>query len=227
MPRLLDAPEPISRTASSVAAELIRQAILEGRLAPRERLKEEELARELGISRTPIREALLVLQSEGLVEASPNRGSTVKAYAPADVLEMYELRALLEGHGARRAATRHTPEQLVQLRESCARFESLVEAHDVTGLVAENLSFHQLVFDASGSDLLAGMARQTIALPLVYKSYIWYSPEQTRASLHYHRQLVAAFEHRDPDRAERIMTEHVLEARDLLAERLNDNGVAE
>ena len=96
----------LGRNASSGAADLIRQAIVEGRVLPGERLKEEELAQQLGISRTPVREALLILQTEGLVEASPNRGATVRSYELPDLEDMYELRALLEGNAALRAATR-------------------------------------------------------------------------------------------------------------------------
>src|SRR4029079_16583592 len=82
MPRLFEVQAPLARNASVAATEVIREAIVDGRLEPGQRLKEEELARELGISRTPIREALLILQSEGLVEATPNRGATVRTHTP-------------------------------------------------------------------------------------------------------------------------------------------------
>ena len=77
----------LARTASVAAADLIRQAIVEGRVAPGQRLKEEELAQQLGISRSPIREALLVLQTEGLLEGAPNRGATVRTYDVAALEE--------------------------------------------------------------------------------------------------------------------------------------------
>src|SRR5207249_3993911 len=89
------------RNASAAATELIREAIVDGRLVPGERLKEEELAHELGISRTPVREALLVLQAEGLVDAAPNRGAVVRAHDAVDLDDLYQLRALLEGYAAR------------------------------------------------------------------------------------------------------------------------------
>src|SRR5438309_11120403 len=104
--RILQEGEPLVRNASMAATELIREAIVDGRLEPGRRLKEEELARELGISRTPVREALLVLQSEGLVAAEPNRGASVRAHDAADLDDLYQLRALLEGYAARRAAPR-------------------------------------------------------------------------------------------------------------------------
>lgn len=214
---IFDAHPPLSRTASAAAADLIRQAIVDGRVTPGQRLKEEELAQELGLSRTPIREALLVLQAEGLVETAPNRGATVRAYALPDLEDMYELRALLEGHAAHRAATRLTSAQLEGLRSSCERFELLIGGSDLQALVAENALFHETILTAAESERLTGMVRQVIALPLIYKSYIWYSTEQATASYHYHRQLTNALERGDAQRAEFIMREHVYEARDVLA----------
>ena len=116
----------LARTASVAAADLIRQAVLDGRVLPGQRLKEEELAQQFGISRTPIREAMLVLQTEGLLEAAPNRGATVRSYDIPALEEMYDLRAVLEGHAARRAASRVSSEHLQELRASCKRFRTLV-----------------------------------------------------------------------------------------------------
>jgi DNA-binding GntR family transcriptional regulator len=217
---IFEAQTPLSRTAAAAAADLIRQAIIDGRVPPGHRLKEEELAQQLGISRTPVREALLVLQSEGLVEAAPNRGATVRAYETSDLEDMYELRALLEGNAAGRAATRVTPEQLEKLRESCTRFQGLLDGEDVQALVLENAVFHETILEAASSERLSAMVRQVVALPLVYKSYVWYSPAQASASYHCHLQLVKALERGDAQRAELVMREHVYEARDVLVAHL-------
>jgi DNA-binding GntR family transcriptional regulator len=213
---VLQSDEALVRNASIAATELIREAIIEGRLEPGRRLKEEELARELGISRTPIREALLVLQSEDLVVATPNRGATVKVHEAHDLHDLYELRALLEGHASRRAAERITPAALAALRMSCERFDGLSTDDDLRALVRENLFFHNTILEVAASVRLASMVRKVIELPLVYNSYRWYSPEQKRISAHYHRQIVTALSARDADRAELIMKEHLFEARDLL-----------
>src|SRR4051794_41593164 len=100
--RVLPPNDTLVRNASVAATELIREAIVDGRLEPGRRLKEEELARELGISRTPVREALLMLQAEGIVDAIPNRGAVVRVHTPEDLDDLYQLRALLEGYAARR-----------------------------------------------------------------------------------------------------------------------------
>ena len=202
--------------ASATATEAIRGAILAGRLTPGSRLKEEQLAAELGISRTPIREALLVLQTDGLVEASPNRGATVRSYAPADLDELYQLRGLLEGHAARIAADRISPEALGELFESCERFDAVREVGDPSALAAENQLFHETILEATGSERLISMVKKVIEVPLVYRSFLWYSDEQRLISAHYHRQIAAALFVRDAERAESIMKAHVHEARDFL-----------
>jgi DNA-binding GntR family transcriptional regulator len=208
---------PLTRNASSAATELIRQAIIDGRLPPGRRLKEEELARELGISRTPVREALLMLHAEGLVDNAPNRGAAVRSHSVEDLDDLYQLRALLEGYSTRRAASRLTDDQIRELRESCERFNDLLEIDaDMSDLVHENLHFHQLILESAGSPRLIALVRQVIELPLVYRSYVWYSPEQQRISGHYHLQITRALEARDAERAELVMKEHVFEARDLL-----------
>ena len=226
MAKTLKERELLAGNASVVAAEVIREAIVDGGLAPGARLKEEELARELGMSRTPVREALLVLQAEGLVDASPNRGATVRVHDAEDLDDLYQLRALLEGYAARRAAARASEDLVRELWASCERFEELAD-DDVRTLVKENLVFHNAILEAAGSARVADMVRKVIELPLVYKSYIWYSPEQRRISAHYHRQIAKALETRDAERAELVMKEHVFEARDLLVARVRELENAE
>src|SRR5581483_4982487 len=136
--------------------------------------------RELGISRTPIREALLMLQAERLVDAVPNKGAVVRVHTPEDLDDLYQLRALLEGHAARRAASRVTDEQVAELRSSCERFDKLDPDQDLREVVRENMLFHSAIFAAAGSARLESMVRRVIELPIVYKSYIWYSPDQQR-----------------------------------------------
>jgi len=219
--RIVEERTPLVRNASAAATELIRAAILDGRLPPGQRLKEEELARELGISRTPVREALLVLQTEGLVDAAPNRGAVVRSHDGDDLEDLYQLRALLEGYGARRAAANISEKSIADLWVSCDRFDSLIEG-DVQELVKENMFFHNTILDAARSRRVAELIRKVIELPLVYRSYIWYSVEQRRISAHYHRQITKALEAHDGERAELVMKEHVFEARDVLVARVRD-----
>lgn len=209
---------PLNRSAAEAAADLIRQAILDGTLPPGQRLTEERLAKDLKISRTPVREALRVLTAEGLVASTPYHGSAVREYAADDLDDIYQLRALLEGHGARRAAQRIDAEGLQKLQASCDRLVALGDAteENVPDIVGENLYFHMTILEISGSDRLTDMVRKVIELPLVYKAYHWYSPDQKRLSEHAHRQLVPVLAAHDADRAELIMRGHVYDGRDVL-----------
>jgi DNA-binding GntR family transcriptional regulator len=221
VPRIVQDRAPLVRNASAAATELIREAIIDGRLPPGQRLKEEELARELGISRTPVREALLILQTEGLVDAEPNRGAVVRSHDAGDLEDLYALRALLEGYAARRAAANVTEATSAELWASCDRFEALIDG-DVQELVKENLFFHSTILDTAKSRRVAEQIRKVIELPLVYRSYIWYSVDQRRISAHYHRQITKALESRDGERAELVMKEHVFEARDVLVSHVRE-----
>jgi DNA-binding GntR family transcriptional regulator len=215
-------PARTARNASEVATDLIRGAILKGELQPGERLKEEAVAQRLDISRTPVREALRVLQMEGLVEVTPNRGAAVRSYTIDDLREIYALRALLEGHAARRAAQGITPDTVDRLRAKSERFAQL-RASDapVADLVAENVVFHEAIMTAAGSPRLADIARRVVEMPLVYRTYYWYSPEQRHNAEREHFRLLRAFETRDADRAELVMKHHILEGGDLIFDHLS------
>jgi len=219
--RIMERTAPLVRTTSDVATELLRNAIVDGTLPPGRRLKEEELARSLGISRTPVREALVMLQAEGLVETAPNKGAIVRSHSADELDDLYQLRALLEGHVARRAASHATDELIGKLWASCERFDRLI-GDEVSDLVQENLMFHGLILEAAGSERLESIVRNVTELPLVYRSYIWYSEKQRRLSLHYHQQITRALGARDGERAELLMKEHVYEARDVLLVRMRE-----
>ena len=209
-------------SAGHEAQKLIRQAILTGKLRPGEPLREEALSRDFRLSRTPVREALRVLQTEGLITTVPYQGSKVREHTLADLEDTYTLRAVLEGHAARLAAERIREHDLELLEGSCERFEALGDPNEdnVELLVEENQLFHTVVLEAAQNERLRDMVRTVIELPLVYKSYVWFSPEQKRLSEHSHRQLAGALRSRDVDRAEIIMKLHVLEARELLIARM-------
>jgi DNA-binding GntR family transcriptional regulator len=203
------------RKTSVMVADLIRDGILEGRLRPGERLKEDMLAKELDVSRTPVREAIAMLQAEGLLEAHQHRGAEVRSYTPGELEEIYDLRSILEGYGARRAATRITQRELARLRASVERMEKL-QPKDLEHLVQQNGIFHDTILQAADSQRLVTMVTQTRALPLIYQSYAWYTPAQLSLSLEYHRRVLSALERHDAEQAEYDMRHHLFNARDAL-----------
>ena len=133
-----------------------------------------------------------MLQAEGLVDAiaQPGRGGPRRT-TTEDLDDLYQLRALLEGYAARRAATRISEEALQRLKASCDRFEVARARRGASrARRARTCSSTARSSTPRAARRLASMVRKVIELPLVYKSYIWYSPDQKRISAHYHRQIV-------------------------------------
>ena len=211
------APRPrLGEKTSVAAARYLRQAILAGELKPGQPIGEENLGKQLGISRTPIRETLLMLQRDGLVELPPNRPAIVRRFTAEDLFELHSLRAVLEGYAAGRAATRLTDRQLMALDHSCQRYGLLLdEDADLPALAGENFTFHDTIVAAAASDRLTALLQQATALPLIYQSYMTYSHENRVWAWRDHERIVEALRARDAGRAEELMKAHVLWARDL------------
>jgi DNA-binding GntR family transcriptional regulator len=142
-----------------VVSEQIRDLILAGKLKPGERLVEDKLSAELGVSRVPVREALRSLSSEGLVRLEPRRGATVAEITPKIVAELVEVRALLEGLNARLAAQRHDPEIVAQLRDTLERGDAAAKTGTREELARVNPEFHDRLGEASRNSVLADVMR--------------------------------------------------------------------
>lgn len=221
------------RPGSSAVFERLRRMILDGDYGPKERLIEEQLAERLGVSRTPIRQALTMLEAEGLVEIQPNKGAMVCSFGVDEVWDIYDLRAVLEGHAARRAAERIDERGMARLRELADEMESLAargfdeREEEIRLLVALNNEFHGTIIASSKNNRLERMIRRTIELPLVFKAFFWYGPQERMVSNHYHRQILGALEAGDGERAEIIMREHVYEGRDFVIHALEKDRKGE
>jgi DNA-binding GntR family transcriptional regulator len=203
--------------------------ILEGDYGPNERLVEERLAGRLGVSRTPIRQALTMLEAEGLVEIAPNKGAMVCSFTFEDVWDIYDLRAVLEGHAARRAAERIDEDGLARLRSLAEDMEGVLPVrfaeHDeeIRWLVATNQAFHGTVVAASRNGRLEKLIRRTVEVPLMFKAFYCSGPHERTISNHYHRQILDALGAGDGERAEIVMREHVYEGRDFVIKALKED----
>ena len=208
----------MTRSAAYVA---IRDRILDGRFAVDDHLVEADLAAQLDVSRTPVREALRRLASEGLVTFQPNRGTRVAGWTDAELAEIFELRALLESYGARLAATRVTDEGLANMRELAGEMEDLVAAdpgqEDFHQVALANNAFHLAVLRAAGNERLVAILSSLVHVPLVQRTFAHYSPEALHRSLAHHREIISALEMRDGLWAESVMRAHILAARQVPA----------
>jgi DNA-binding GntR family transcriptional regulator len=204
----------------------LRHAILDGALGPGERLRAEALAERFGTSRTPVREALLRLEREGLVDVQPNRGAVVRPFDTADLLDLYEVRALIEPHAAARAATRIAPAALERLRELCrlAELRDGADARAVADEIAYNEEFHRIILAAAGSPHLDAAMRGVAGIPRAFQTAFWADDAQRAQSLFCHRELVAALGGRVPELAEAVMRMHILGAKEFLLEVIVHDG---
>lgn len=150
---------------SKVVGEKIRGRILAGQLKPGERLVEDRLSVELGVSRVPVREALRELSTEGLVRLEPNRGASVTEVTLELVAELVEVRTLLEALNARLAARRHDPQIIVRLQDTLRRGNAAAQSGSVAELAALNAEFHERLGEASRngvlSDIMRGLRERT------------------------------------------------------------------
>lgn len=199
---------------NGVLAEL-RERITSGRIAPGSHLTETELAAEYNLSRSPIRKALRELSVEGLVVLEPNRGAFVAEWTTSDAAETMEIRALLEGHGARLAALNRKPEHLADLADLCDRMEALYAAKEPefrTHISELNHELHLLILEAAASPRLFTIAKDLVRAPLMMGSFQYYDDRQLRRSLDDHRIILDAITNQDRDRARVLMESHLRNA---------------
>jgi len=206
----------------------IREMILRGDLQPGQRLGEEALAERLGVSRTPIRQALPALAREGLLSAAGRRGFVVRSFSPQDVLDAIETRGLLEGLAARRIAERGaTTELLDSLKECLAEGDAILakrrfESADEQRYSEMNGRFHALIVEGAGSRILADTLAHNDHVPFASARAVAFSdgPAQLLPVLSYaHRQhhaIVQALEKREGARAEALMREHATPVKEVL-----------
>jgi DNA-binding GntR family transcriptional regulator len=211
----------IGGTVRARAAEELRNRILTGALSPGTRLDLDAVCAEFGASRTPIREALLELSYEGLVEVAPRSGITVIGLTPRDVLDNFAILGALAGKAAEWAAARMTAEELDRIRSLA---EDVHTASTADGLVAANWRFHRAVHRASGSSRIVALIRQTVGV--VPTNFFEVFPDQGQHSAADHDELVAALAAGDGAGARRVAERHVTDAGEALARFLEDGPAA-
>ena len=202
--------------AASKAYESIRRAILDGHYAPGSALREEQLAAEVGVSRTPVREALRRLLSDGLVDNVRNSGTFVSELSDDDLLEIFELRAILEAHVARRAARTIDEAALGELERLAGAMEEASGSEDERrkAFGPLNTAFHTVILKASGSRLVEPILQRMFAVPLVplkeYRLRRWVNIDRSNRQ---HREIIEALREHDPEWAALCMESHLLSTR--------------
>lgn len=197
------------------AYEYLKSAILSDRIHPGERLAEEHLAKEMGVSRTPVREALHKLESEGLIKALETRGFIVSKDSREEVEELFDMRAILEGYGLRVISEKVSENLLEQLNGFIGKAEDALRRKQIREVFKWNTQFHDTLHR-----MLAEKKRLHRLLVNVRKYVLRYRentlqyPDGGRRALDGHRKIVMALRLKDPDLCERVMREHIQEAKE-------------
>jgi DNA-binding GntR family transcriptional regulator len=197
-----------------MAYEFLKSSVLSGHFNPGERLTEEHLAKKLGVSRTPVREALHKLESEGLIKPLETRGFIVSRDSKDEVEELFELRAILEGYALRMISERISEEDLKQLDRLVAGAEDALRRKRMEEVFKWNTKFHDtlhgIVVDKKRLHRLLVNIRKYV---LRYRMDTLQYPDGGKRAVDGHRKILLALKLKDPDLCERMMREHIQEAK--------------
>ncbi|TET46410.1 MAG: GntR family transcriptional regulator [Dehalococcoidia bacterium] len=192
------------------AYEHLKTAILSGRLSPKERLTEEHLAETLGVSRTPVREALYKLEAEGLIRPLKTRGFIVSGDSKEEVKELFELRAILEGYALRIISEKITREGLQHLGTFIDKAQAALEANRMGDVFKWNTRFHDYLHELVSDSirlyrLIVDMRKQVLR----HRKVTLQSIEGAQRTLDGHQKILLALRLKDPELCEKTMREHI------------------
>lgn len=221
LPVNLDSYKPLRE----LVLEAIREAIINGNLKPRERLMEIQMAEELGVSRTPIREALRKLELEGFIVMVPRKGAYVADISTKDIADVFEIRASLEGLAAALAAERVTEEEL-EFMERCLviKAEAIATA-DFEKLVDIDTKFHEAIYKASRNERLVTIVNNLREQIQRLRTTSLSVPGRMYQSLKEHRAIVEAIQSRDISLARQVAQDHIENAENVMMESIKRDGL--
>lgn len=188
----------------------IREDILSGKYTVNEELKEISIGQELGVSRTPVREALRQLELEGLVKIIPNKGAYVAGISNKDIHDIYTIRSYLEGLCARWACENITQEQLDEIEEVIYLSEFHIKKEHYDQIVELDTRFHELLYAACGSKILGHLLRDYHQYVHSIRKVTLAEPERAKKSNAEHSAILEAIRSRDGEKAEKLAHEHII-----------------
>lgn len=206
------------------AYQILKTMIMERQLLPGEKIPQEKLAEDLGISRTPLVNALKFLEKEKLVQSIPRRGFFMRAFTKKEMISIFELREVLEGLAARKTAQKITDNQIVQLCKFFKQFAGGRDIDDIRAYAREDRRFHNFLLDIGAKEFLKSILE---TYNIISYSYQVVSPEglvrHPRETIVEHRAMIEAIARRDPEAAESLMRQHFQRSRAVLQESLKAN----
>lgn len=194
----------------------LKRAVVHGELKPSSRIVETRVAEALGISRTPVREAIHKLEREGFIRQDPRGGFFVVGLTRADIEETFGIRSVLESYAARLAALKHRPEDLTPLERKLEEYQAHMDRGDLASLPRINTEFHDLLYGLSRSLRLVRMISDLRDQIYRFRKAILSVEEMARTSNHDHREMLALIRKRDGEGVERIVRVHILKGQEAV-----------
>ena len=206
--------------------ENLKQAIVRGDFSPGNRLVESRIAEAMGISRTPVREAIHKLEREGLIKKLPQGGFYVLNLTREEIEETFGIRSVLESYAARLAAIKHQKEELEPLEEKIEAFQYFLNRGEMETLLKINTEFHSLLYAMSRSPKLIKMIKDLQDQIYRFRRIILRIETMAKTSNDDHRQMLRAMKKRDAHRVETLVRQHILRGQKIVLKEL-ENGVRE
>jgi len=207
------------RTLRERILSTIRAAIVNGEIRPGTRIMEPELADRFGISRTPIREAIRQLESEGLISVIPRKGAIVASISPQDISNFYELKMILEGHAARLAAKNLTENDLAKMETVNRQIEAASAKKNLSRVLDLQNEFHEIFLRACGNDKLLAIV-QNLVMQFQRIRLMPAMLGRIKGSIRQHTEIIEAFRRKDAARAEELVRKNSLYGKNLLLREL-------
>ncbi|MEI7784556.1 MAG: GntR family transcriptional regulator [Betaproteobacteria bacterium] len=211
------------------ACQVIREAIRSGQYPGGSWIREVAVAERAEVSRTSVRQALNVLAAEGFVELHPNRGARVMDWSRENLLQVFDLRVMLEAYGCELAASHATEEDLSQLQAEADQFSALVakkSRRNMAAIEESNNRFHRTILEASKNRHLASLLIAVVQVPMVSQTFARYDQAALERSAAHHQDIVQAIRSRDPALAQATMRAHILSGKQVIFASQSDPGLA-
>ncbi|NRY63171.1 GntR family transcriptional regulator [Clostridium beijerinckii] len=209
------------RPIREIVLERLRKAIMNGSFQSGDRLVETSIAEGMGVSRTPVREAFRQLEIEGLAENVPRKGTIVKGISKRDILEIYEIREVLEGLAFRLACANISKERILELREMLQKMEESINNNDIKEYWRLHSEFHGSIMYLSNNQRLIDQMKQIYEYLSKLRNFTLVMNKRRSIAMKEHKALIEAFEKKDEILAEQIGREHTLNAKKFLTKEIH------
>ncbi len=202
----------------------LREAIIVGELKPGERLMEIQLAEKMGVSRTPVREAIRKLELEGLVEMLPRKGAHVADLSTKDIMDVLEVRSTLDGLASSLSAARITDDEIKELKHVLAQFDNFVEKNNIHGSIKKDVEFHDIIYRSSRNEKLIqisnNLREQVQRYRIIYIKDYGSSKELVKE----HAEIYEAIAGRDPKAAMNSAVKHIMNQEKVIIKSIKANS---